>query len=574
MKLQPARIAICILCLMPATGATAPREEQQLREQLSKDLVGEKLTFRKSPNVGLNYYIRVEDTEYVLRHKPSGLFPASEAIEGVEITKVSLDRDSELLSWKSTTEKGRMIRSDERYEVQNYFVFALKHPHLGRGELRLTAISGELPASREAIDKALGFALRGSRFSEPALYRANKTSRLMHFAGSGHGSPDDLEISSVDSAAFQDFKPCGLCFNRRLNLSHLAEESELGRETEATLRHYHRLITNPDQQQRVEALGKKVLDGWPARLKGYDYRFDVIDDGGFNAIACAGGYIFVARGLLAGVESDDELEAVLAHEIAHVEQRHALKEYQRRVRDANAAAIAAAIIGGVGATAAAASNNRNVAVASEGVAALVLVLAHVGSTIALKGYSKEHEKEADLYAAMYLQDRGKGVKPLISVLKKIRTAEGTFYGRSGDMLGSDSHPTSKDRLFIIESASYRKTPSLVYDAVNKAGELVYTLTFDGVCTYTQRDGTKLCRVFTQINTSSTIGKPVEVSGLNLRNKNEFLHFNIDGKVEISPLDRTGLAFFARSDAREMFTEELVPIIEGISADKMTRRLVR
>jgi Zn-dependent protease with chaperone function len=475
MKLRPVLVVICIMCLMLATVAAASREEQQLREQLTKDLTGKKFTFRKSPNVGINYYIPFEDMEHILRHKPSGLFPASEAIEDVEITKVILDRDSELLSWKSTAEKGRMIRSDERYEVQNFFVFALKHPHLGRGELRLTTISGELPTSREAIYKALGFALRGSGLPEPALYRANEISRLIHFAGSGHGSPGDLEISSGDSATFQDFKPCGLCFNRPLTLSHLVEESALGRETEASVRHYYRSVTNPDQQQRVEALGNKVLQGWPARLKGYHYRFAVIDDGSFNAIACAGGYIFVARGLLEGVESDDELEAVLAHEIAHVEQRHALKEYQRRVRDANTAAIAAAIIGGVGATAAAASNNRNVAVASEGVAALVFVLAQVGSTIALNGYSKEHEKEADLYAAMYLQDRGKSVNPLISVLKKIRTAEETRYNRSGDMLGSDSHPSSKDRLFIIESASYRKTPSLVYDGVNKAGELVYTL---------------------------------------------------------------------------------------------------
>jgi hypothetical protein len=195
----------------------------------------------------------------------------------------------------------------------------------------------------------------------------------------------------------------------------------------------------------------------------------------------------------------------------------------------------------------------------------------IGSTIALNGYSKEHEKEADLYAFMYLQDRGKGVKPLISVLKKIRTAEETHYTTRGALLGSDSHPASKDRLFIIESASYRKPPSLVYDGVNKTGELVYTLSFDGVCTYTQRDGAKLCKVFAQVDTSSAIGKPVEVTGLNLRNKTEFLYFNIDGKVEISPLDRTGLAFFTRSDAPEFFTDDLVPAVEGISADKVTRR---
>ena len=47
----------------------------------------------------------------------------------------------------------------------------------------------------------------------------------------------------------------------------------------------------------------------------------------FNAASAPGGYVFVTRGLLATVEDEAQLAGVLAHEIAHVNLRHALMRY-------------------------------------------------------------------------------------------------------------------------------------------------------------------------------------------------------------------------------------------------------
>jgi hypothetical protein len=49
----------------------------------------------------------------------------------------------------------------------------------------------------------------------------------------------------------------------------------------------------------------------------------------FNAISAPGGYIFVTRGLLRGVENEAQLAGVLAHEIAHVTSRHVLNRYTK-----------------------------------------------------------------------------------------------------------------------------------------------------------------------------------------------------------------------------------------------------
>ncbi len=58
------------------------------------------------------------------------------------------------------------------------------------------------------------------------------------------------------------------------------------------------------------------------------YRFAVLDSREINAFSSPGGHILVTRGLLSMVESEDELAAVLSHEIAHVALRHGLSSIQ------------------------------------------------------------------------------------------------------------------------------------------------------------------------------------------------------------------------------------------------------
>ncbi len=59
------------------------------------------------------------------------------------------------------------------------------------------------------------------------------------------------------------------------------------------------------------------------------YNFVVVESPLQNAFACPGGIIFVSSGLLKTIESEDQLAGVLAHEVAHVGYKHALKSIQR-----------------------------------------------------------------------------------------------------------------------------------------------------------------------------------------------------------------------------------------------------
>src|SRR5262249_13609731 len=53
-----------------------------------------------------------------------------------------------------------------------------------------------------------------------------------------------------------------------------------------------------------------------------DYHFAVLDTAEVNAFGCPGGIVLVTRGLVQDTASEDELAAVLAHEVAHVTLRH------------------------------------------------------------------------------------------------------------------------------------------------------------------------------------------------------------------------------------------------------------
>ena len=113
-------------------------------------------------------------------------------------------------------------------------------------------------------------------------------------------------------------------------------EIKMGREAHAEmLRSGLRLVTDPALVQRVETIGKKiaaVANVTPmtarygsSKLVPYDYKFFIVDDPDINAFSLPGGYIYVNKGLLNYVQSDDELAGVLGHEITHAAHHHVLR---------------------------------------------------------------------------------------------------------------------------------------------------------------------------------------------------------------------------------------------------------
>lgn len=176
-------------------------------------------------------------------------------------------------------------------------------------------------------------------------------------------------------------------------------------------------------QNYVEALGNRIAAkaDTPSPIR---YTFRVVDDADqINAFAMPGGYIYVYSGLIKAADNEAELAAVMAHEIAHVTERHVA---ERLVAAYGLQAITAAALG------------EDPGLIEQ------LVAAVAGQGFLLK-YSRDHEREADAVGFEYMVAAGYDPMGFVTFFEKLEGGP-----RMPDLLSS--HPAPDDR---IEAARRR-----------------------------------------------------------------------------------------------------------------------
>lgn len=126
-------------------------------------------------------------------------------------------------------------------------------------------------------------------------------------------------------------------------------ESQIGRAIMRDIRRSGMVVEDPQITEYINEIGNRIAvqtnDG------DYDFTFFVIDDSRINAFALPGGYIGVHTGLIEASRSEDELAGVLAHEVAHVTQRHiarAVHAGSRQSMMTTALMLGALILGAAG----------------------------------------------------------------------------------------------------------------------------------------------------------------------------------------------------------------------------------
>ncbi|MGM0563735.1 MAG: M48 family metalloprotease [Pseudomonadota bacterium] len=107
-----------------------------------------------------------------------------------------------------------------------------------------------------------------------------------------------------------------------------SEERQIGRDLAATLVHAAPPVSNARVQRYINRVGR-----WVAEQSGradLDWTFAVLDTDSINAFAAPGGYVFITQPLFLLLENEAQLAAVLAHEIAHIEEKHHIDALQKR----------------------------------------------------------------------------------------------------------------------------------------------------------------------------------------------------------------------------------------------------
>lgn len=178
-----------------------------------------------------------------------------------------------------------------------------------------------------------------------------------------------------------------------------SEELALGRKHSKEVLKQYRVYDDPALQQYVQSVGDKV-----ARLshrKNLFYRFTLLDSTQVNAFALPGGYIYITRGLLAYLNSEAELAAVLGHELGHVTARHSVRQHSM----STTTNLLGALIG-----------------AASGVQGVGQLTNLIGTGI-VRGYGREHELEADGLGVEYLARAGYDPKAMESVITTLKNQE-------------------------------------------------------------------------------------------------------------------------------------------------------
>ena len=104
----------------------------------------------------------------------------------------------------------------------------------------------------------------------------------------------------------------------------------------------------------------------------------------------------MTRGLLESLESDNEVAAILAHEIAHVESRHRCRRWRNAQRASTIAGIVGIFAGGT-------DNN---------VDDIIATMTSFAANRFMAGHGRDREREADLFAGSYLNETDAGDRPL------------------------------------------------------------------------------------------------------------------------------------------------------------------
>ncbi len=216
---------------------------------------------------------------------------------------------------------------------------------------------------------------------------------------------------------------------RQLMLIGPAEEAQMGLSAFADIKNQQPISRDAAANARVQRIGARIAPAVGRDLPNAEWEFVVFESEQVNAFALPGGKVGVYTGLLALAESDDELAAVMGHEIAHVSARHGAERTSQQ--------LGAALLG-VGLTVATDdAKYRDQIRLAYGLAAAGTVLK----------YSRDHESEADHIGLLYMARAGYDPAAAISFWRKMaaKSKGGTWMPE-----WLSTHPSDETRIRQLE----------------------------------------------------------------------------------------------------------------------------
>jgi len=193
------------------------------------------------------------------------------------------------------------------------------------------------------------------------------------------------------------------------------QEIELGKGVAQDLEKKYGLVNDPELQARVTRIGKSIAA--VSDRKDMPYTFKVLNSKEVNALAVPGGYIYLFKGLVDYMPSDNELAGIIGHEVGHIVKKHTVVQIERSM----AVGIIFSVLFG----------SSNSAILGD----------LIGSAL-MSGYSREAEREADTLGVVHTMRAGYNPYSLLIGMEKLEALS----GNKADYGLFSSHPDSAARV--------------------------------------------------------------------------------------------------------------------------------
>lgn len=220
----------------------------------------------------------------------------------------------------------------------------------------------------------------------------------------------------------------------QLILVNEAQTQALGLQAYNEMKQQQPLSNNQSLNARVQKVGRDIAKISPK--PDWDWEFTLFENDSPNAFALPGGKVGVNTGLFKAAKNDDQLAAVIGHEVAHAIARHGAE----RMSQGTVAQVGGAVVG--------------VATGNQAYVGAYAALAQLGFMLP---NSRTQESEADHIGIIYMAKAGYDPRASIALWENMQKVGGT-----GPMEWLSTHPSSGNRIKRLQElmpealAVYRK----------------------------------------------------------------------------------------------------------------------
>jgi len=209
-----------------------------------------------------------------------------------------------------------------------------------------------------------------------------------------------------------------------------AQEYQIGQAFFWRLQQSVELIDDPEVNSYIQEVGYRLVANSDA--PNLSFTFFMVPDPSINAFAAPGGFIGIHSGLVLASETEDEMASVMAHEIAHITQRHLVRSYERSQQRSipnTIAMIGAALLA--------------VADPKAGLAGIMAVQA--GGVQAQINFTRANEKEADNLGMLTLVRSGFDAQAMPMFFERLQKTS-RFYNSGAVPEFLRTHPVTTNRI--------------------------------------------------------------------------------------------------------------------------------